>query len=370
MKCSMTKFMYSLAILGMLAFLVNCSDDDGNSTPEVVPTFSISGTISYVDFDGNTVGADGAVVYMAQSEMATTSYDASTVASTTGAYSFEGLEAGSYFVFSNFNNANVNNGRIVGVNFDSGEGALVEIVDANVTSDMTLTQIAQDVDFVIDTDGDWDQDYSHSNIDFSFAYDENNATYTGRFDAFTSDVFFDANDLANSSISASVDLLSVNTSSPGGRDSWWNSVDEVWDYGCLASTFGLLDTDGNALGDADPPVMPDESTRFATFESTSIETYGDGFRALGNFTFNGSTNEETLFFRFINGFEGQNFQGNSFRFSSFDGQIEFDALADYGVESSSLGNERVTVDISFQLELPLCYLSNLLHFHHNIYHLD
>ena len=81
--------------------------------------------------------------------------------------------------------------------------------------------------------------------------------------------------------------------------------------------------------------------------------YGDGYLATGDFMFNGTTSSETLFFRFIEGFDGTDFQGNAFRFSSFEGQLEFDALDTYGVSSSHLGGETVTVDISYQVTKAL-----------------
>ncbi len=349
------RFLLTFFLLATLSLVfVTCGDDDDD---DVAPLqFDISGTVAFPDFNGTMQNARGAVVYLAKNATSpTTNYDLSTVANASGSYTFENLEPGDYFMFSNFNTENTNvNGRIVGINFDSGEGLLFSIDNADVVQNMTLSSIDQAVNFVVDTreGGDWDYDASHSNIDFEFPYDEFNATYSGRFDAFDIAVYFDKDNLSSSSIDATIDLLSVNTSSRGGRDSFFDASVESWNSGCLASTFGVDFTPD------DPPIqgfdgIPVESTRYASFTSTSIETYGDGFLAKGNFTFNGQTNQETLFFRFIEGFQGTNRSGLDVRFSSFDGILEFDALDDYGIESSHLGDKTVTVHISNQVNKVL-----------------
>ena len=346
MKNRIQLFISSLLSLTLIVLMTSCGDDDPKQ--EVIEFYSISGNVTY---PGGA--ADGAVVFLAASDVATTSFIASTVANASGAYSFGNLTAGNYFVFANYNTANVNNGRIDGVNFDSGEGYLLEVVDVGVTQNITLVGIESDVQFSVNTTvasddpNYWGKDLSHSNVDFSFPYDGANATYTGRFNAFDADVIFDASNLAGSSIEASVDLLSISTSSPGGRDSYFDATIDAWNYGCTGGTFGVLDVDGNPV--ADGGGLPDESTRYATFKSSSIEAYGDGFMATGTFSLNGNSSTETMFFRFINGFEGTNRSGDLVRFSSFDAQLEFAALADYAIESSHVKDGYVTVDISFQV---------------------
>ena len=339
-------FLTTLGFLALGFLMIRCDDDD----PQVVEPdlYMVSGNISYPNADGISTPATGAVVYLAQSATPTTNYSWSAVAGTNGSYSIGNLPAGDYFMFVNYNtnNKNLPGGRIDGVNFDSGEGVLFSITDADVDQFVTLESAGQEASAINTTDnGDWNSDFSHSNIDFAFAYDEENATYTGRFDDFFIEIDFDPADLSGSSLSASIDLLSVNTSSPGGRDSYFDTNLNDWDYGCLRGTFGVVVDQVTNL--------PDEATRYATFDATGFEVYGDGFIANGNFTFNGVTSSESLFFRFIDGYEGQDFQGNQLKFSSFEGQLHFDALDTYGVSSSHLGSETVTVDISYQVNKAL-----------------
>jgi len=327
--------------------MVRCSDDD----PKIVETefYSVTGTVTYPNAEGTLVAASGAIVYLAESISQTTNYSWSAIADASGNYSITNLEAGDYFMFINYNNANQNlpGGRINGVNFDSGEGFLFTITDTDIQQNSALSSSGQaEAEAVNTTDaGSWSSDLSHSNVDFTFPYDAANANYTGRFNDFFIEVDFDPADLAGSSISASIDLLSVNTSSRGGRDSFFDAALDAWDYGCLQGTLGVS-VDAVSL-------LPDELTRYATFESSSIEIYGDGYLATGNFTFNGTTNSETLFFKFVEGFTGTNRQGVPTQFSSFEGQLEFDALADYTIDSSHLGDETVTVDISYQVTTEL-----------------
>ncbi len=329
--------------MAAIGLLVRCDEDD---PVPVVSLFSISGTVTFPDFSGTNQSANGAIVYLVENTTeASTNFDYSTVASTNGTYSFDNLEAGNYYMFVNYNTANTNNpgGRVGGIHFDSGEGVLFTITDANVAQDFALVSAGQDTDFVIDnTDGgDWDFDFSHSNIDFEFPYDAENASYTGRFDQFEMSISFDPTNLSAGTIEASIDLLSVNTSSPGGRDSFWDG--SVWDYGCLARTFGV-----EILDD-----LPVETSRYATFSASGFEAYGDGYLTHGTFTFNGTSQTETLFFRLIEGYEGTSRQGVATRYSSFEGKLEFEALDDYGIESSHLLSETVTVYISNQVTRAL-----------------
>ena len=344
------KLFIAVVLAGSFTFFVTqCSDDD-----ESGPTlFSISGTVTYPDFNGNSTAAAGAVAYLAQSSTQTMSYQWSAVTNSTGGYTFEGLPAGDYFLFVNYNteNDNIPEARIDGINFTSGAGFLLTIADADLTQAVALESSGQTETFSIDTEsGPGEFDFSHSNIDVEFPYDNENATYTGRFDNFDLDIVFDQSNPAAATLTASVDMLSFNTSSPGGRDSYEASTD-VWEFGCLAGTFGVSDDQGN-----NPPVDgndADETTRYATFTSTSVEAYGDGYLAKGNFTVNGSTNEESFFFKYIVGYQGQNFLGQDFLFQSVEGFLVFNAEADYGMSSSHLLTAPVTVKISMQLETPL-----------------
>jgi polyisoprenoid-binding protein YceI len=326
--------------------LMRCGDDD-----DVAPTlYKLSGNVTYPDLSGTSASATGAIVYLVKgATAASTNYDLSTTTSSSGAYSFENLDAGNYYMFVNYNTANTNKvGRVEGINFDSGEGHLLEIVDVDLVQNSTLVSAGQATDFVVDTrsTGTWTSDISHSNVDFEFPYDEANGSYTGRFSDFEIEVNFDPANLASGSISASVDLLTINTDSPGGRDplynsdgTFWQDVDLSYDLGCIAGTFGIA--------------LPTDAARYATFEATGFEAYGDGYKATGNFTFNGSTNQETIFFRLIEGYEALNRQDVLTRYSSFEGKLTFSALADYTIDSSHIGDGDVTIYISYQVNKPV-----------------
>lgn len=335
------KFATIFLVVVLSVLLVRCGDDTIVEAPDVL--FNVSGTVTYLNFAGTSQSASGAVIYLVKNATAASAdYDLSAIADATGAYTFENLAVGDYYMFANFNTSNTN-ARVEGINFDSGDGFLFSVVDANITQDIVLSSTGQTTTMTVDTreNGDWNFDFTHSNIDFEFPYDENNASYSGRFNDFTMEVFFDPANLTTGSIEASIDLLSVNTSSPGGRDSFFDDALTAWDYGCLASTFGVS-IDGVTL-------LPDEATRYATFSATGFEAYGDGYKATGTFTFNGMNHQETLFFRFIEGFEALNRQDVLTRFSSFEGKLDFNALTDYGIESSHLGGETVSVYISNQV---------------------
>ena len=325
--------------------LVRCGDDE----PSLQSFYDVSGVVTYPDFSGTMQNAEGAIVYLVKdATAASTAYDLTTVVDGSGDFLFEGLEAGDYFLFVNYNTANTNipEARIKGINFDSGAGVLFTVTDEDVTENVALVSAGQSTAFVIDTRdaGDWKIDQSHSNIDFDFPYKEENATYTGRFDDFDIDVNFDPANLAGSSISASIDLLSVNTSSPGGRDSFYDDVLTTWDYGCLVGTLGVAILDN---------LLPDEATRYATFDATGFSAYGDGYKATGDFTFNGNTETETVFFRLIEGFEGQSRQGVLTRYSSLEAVVTFNPLADYDMEDSNVGANDITVNISNQVNKAL-----------------
>ena len=340
------KISASLAAIIMVAVLfVRCTEDP--ATPIV--NYSITGTITHPDFSGASTPAAGAAVYLVKDATdATANYDLATIADGTGKYSFDELPQGSYFVFANYVTENTNNvgGRMVGIYF-TGEGAMVEHADANSTQDIALTSAGQADALSVNTydGGTWLQDWNHSYVGFSFPYDEQNAPYTGRFK--TKEIFVDFNpaDLSNSKIEATIDLLTIDTDSPGGRDPKWEADGTtLWldpttnlpKLGCIAGSFGIPD--------------PEALTRNATFTSASITAYGNGYLATGAMTFNGVTDDVQMFFQFVPGFDDAD---KGFRYSSFQGTFEFAALDVYGVSSGHVGSAMVTVEASFQVKKAL-----------------
>lgn len=315
-------------------------------------TYTITGTVTYPDFKGASVAAAGAVVYLKiGTTEPTTSYDLATVTDAAGNYTFAGLTAGSNSIYANFDTDNSNiGGRITGAMFVS-EGALVTIEAANATQDFALSSAGQDDAFAVNTydGGDWGADWSHSNIDFSFPYDGDNGTYTGSFKLEETYIAFDPFDLANSKIEATIDILTIHTDSPGGRDAkynddgtLWQDADGAYNLGCVHTTLGMEND------------IPTSANRYSTFVSTSIEEYGDKYLATGNFTLNGVTDEVQMLFKFLPGFEGTNRSGDPTLYSSFEGTFDFAAFQVYGVDSGHIGETNdVTIDAVFQVNKAL-----------------
>jgi polyisoprenoid-binding protein YceI len=269
------------------------------------------------------------------------------VADINGNYTFKNLLPGTYSVWAAFDDHNTNVPARVDRVYFTSEGALVTITAENQTADFAMISMGQSDAVAVNTiDGDWNQDHSHSNVDFEFPYDGENATYTGRFNAFEFGVNFDPANLAGSLLTASIDVLSVNTGSPGGRDAlytaegaFWQDTDGSYDLGCISGTFGVSD--------------PDDATRYATFESETIVVYVDGYLATGPMTFNGVTSNIQFFFKYFPGFQAENRAGVLTQFSSFEGYFEFAALDVFGIESSHVLDSNVTVRISDQVNKPI-----------------
>lgn len=341
MKTIKTLSLFTLAIMVSI-FLVKCNDDDS------VTLYDVTGKVTYPDFSGSATDAAGAIVYLGTTE-GSMAYEASALADANGNYKFANLTAGDYFIWANYDtkNRNLENARVASTLFISAQNPVA--VSAASTLNVELVSMGQEEAEAVNTyeGGDWNSDLSHSNVDFEFPYDADNATYTGRFAEFEFAANFDPANLGSSEITGTIDVLSIKTNSPGGRDALYNADGTFWqdpetdeyDLGCVSGTFGVS--------------SPEDDTRYATFTSSSIEAYGDGYLAKGNMNFNGSTSNINFFFKFIPGFTGTNRQGVETQFSSFEGFFDFAALADFGIESSHVQEEDVTVRISYQVTKPL-----------------
>ena len=343
------RFMTGLLSLLLLSGLfISCNEE---TTPEPITLYKISGNVTYPNFSGTATPADGAVVYLSLD--GTSTPVASTVANAAGDYVFTSLENGTYTVWANYDTENTNNpgGRMMGVIF-MGEGADVTIADADAAQNIALTSAGQAEAVSVNTyeGGDYNQDLNHSIVRFEFPYDEENAPYNGQFRSRDIKVDFNPSDLAGSRIEASIDLLTVNTDSPGGRDPQWTRDEQgaqvlwtdatgAYKLGCISGTFGIPN--------------PEDANRYATFTSTSIEEYGNGYLATGDMTFNGVTSDVYVFFQFMPGFDGTDRSGNPVRYSSFQASFDFAAKAVYGIESGHVGDADVTVHASFQVTKPL-----------------
>jgi len=341
-----------------LVFITSCEKEVIKEVETIVEveveatTYTISGVVTYPDFGGTATNADGAVVYLKIGAASGVTYDASTIADASGNYTFSGLSDGSYFVFANYDTENTNNpgGRINGIIF-GGEGGVVEVAAANATANIDLVSLGQADAFAVNNfeGGDWSADWGHSNIDFSFPYDGELSTYTGSFELTETYIDFDPFDLAASKIEATIDVLTITTDSPGGRDplynsdgTLWQDVDGLYNLGCVHGYLGMENDN------------PESDNRYSTFKSTSIEAYGDGYLATADFTVNGVTAPVSMFFKFVPGFEGTNRSGDPTQYSSFEGSFDFAPFQVFGIASGSIGEESdVTMDVSFQVTKAL-----------------
>ncbi len=341
------KLSYLFILISIFAF--SCKETITETEYVYLDTYTVSGTVSYVDGV-----AGGAYVYIAEGEAPTANYFSVTVTDEDGVYAFPNLKPGNYFIFANYYTGNPA-ARLNGLNFLSDDSNLITVVDADLTKGVELKSAGAAGVVVnnIAEVGDWTSDYTHSELLFEFPYDDGNATFSGRFSGWEIEMDFDDSDLANSTINASVDLTTVYTGQPG-RDGGHN---------CISRTFGLvwsdldgdgtagelsatnLDEGGNELGDD----VTLDGTGEATFESTNIDFYGDGYVVTGDFTFNGATSEVKMYIKW---FPGWLKADGTMQYSSFESMFDFDAINNHAISSGHV-QDMVSVYTSFQLRLPI-----------------
>lgn len=206
--------------------------------------------------------------------------------------------------------------------------------------DLVTPLTGEDVtgEYVINTeDGSWRFDKSHSNVRWSTAYVGDQALLTGRFNSFSAEVNFDQADLENSSLYGWVVLSTFNTGEPG-RDGLGKCGPRYLGVEHNGDTLinGALDPDGIIA-----------STDSAFFESTEIVEYGDGYKAVCKFTFNGVESDVDFIFDYIT---EKNYAAEgdppNIR-ASFTGEFDMSAKDKHGVSSSSIA-DLVTVSINSQ----------------------
>ena len=310
-------------------------------------TYSISGVVNY---PGGLAG--GALVYLIGDVTATTFADAN------GAYSFGNLLPGSYSVYANYNTDNTNVGRYTGMTF-LGSNIDVTIAAANVSQDINLTTTASTgVAVNSSTSGTWTVDTNHSEIEFAFPYDGVNSEFSGRFDIYNVEVVLDDANLAGSSITASVDLLTVKTGQPG-RDGYYSTLNATetadsldlagnrvtwFNGGCINKTLGAI------TGSHGTTVIV-TANQLSTWVSTSIEHFGDGYLAHGTFTLNGISIASDLYFKYLPGYL-KGIAPAQTQMASFEGKFTF-LPADVSVSSSHILDANVDVYANIKVSAPL-----------------
>lgn len=365
------KLILSITLIAVLLFTVRCSKKS-EPAPALV---TISGKVTYTDASGNAANAAGAVVYLAKSAAATSTFDYNTVAGADGTYSFANLAAGSYYLNSVYNSDNTNtSGRFTGVRFTTASGYLLTATDVNLSQDVALVSTGLSTAEAVVATYSWDVgqqkyvvdaanytfDNIHSPVQFEFPYRDNQADFKGSFIQTSAlSINFDPANLGASSITATMDLLSVNTGTPGGRDALLDATNTPagvfqpasafakGKLGCIAGTFAIVADDATAT----PNVVTTDADRYATFTSTSIKVYGDGYAATGNLTFHMATVPVVLYFRPVPASVDTSVSPNK-KYISFEGKMSIKAKTDFGIVSSSVADDMnifITVNLNKSL---------------------
>ncbi|MEK6781061.1 MAG: YceI family protein [Bacteroidota bacterium] len=367
-----------LMLFFTMIFMVQCSDDPAPAPVEPAPLVKISGKVTYTSEAGTAANAVGAIVYLAKGATATTNYDQTTIADANGDYEFVNLDTGSYYLNAIFYTANKNaNGRLDGLNFTTEAGAVVAAA-ADVTQNLTLVSVGQSgstvealaVNYAWDPNalaadgvtpapkfvntGAWTYDAAHSPVQFEFPYRANEADFVGGFSQVSKfAVNFDPANLSSSTIDVEMDLASVNTRTPGGRDNRTTVADNptfspatlFTELGCIAGTFGIT-ADNAAPTEAIPQTITADVDRYAQFTSTSIAKFGDGYVAKGNLVFHGFTVPIDLWFKAVPAWLDAS---NNRKYSGFEGKFLMDAKNDFGITSTSVNDAIIRIQISIVL---------------------
>jgi polyisoprenoid-binding protein YceI len=168
--------------------------------------------------------------------------------------------------------------------------------------------------------GQWYFDKAHSNVTWETAYQGVGSLLTGRFNYFVlKNLSFDEQNPGNVSLEAYVRLNSVNTGEPGR------------DGGCLLNTYGT------------ESAKTTEPENIATIKSTSAK-YSDtdsDFLVTADFTFHGVTLPVTIRISYV----PQTHFAAGYTIAGFVGQFEFNALSEYGIESTNI-SDKVVVKIN------------------------
>ena len=180
-------------------------------------------------------------------------------------------------------------------------------------------------------DGTYRFDKVHSNINWETDYYAENARLTGKFNNFDINIDFNSADPASSKIEAWVQLSTFNTGE-AGRDAAGK---------CGPGYMGVEYLDTN--------FTVDPLTDSAWFSATGSTIEADHYLTKGTFTFRGVTKEVELRYFFTGLTQSTNSSGDITNRAGFRGQFRFMAQSDFGVTSTSIGDELiVTVNANFR----------------------
>lgn len=350
-------FSISLTLFFVLGLAVQCSDD-----PATVALSSISGSVTYPDGAGAPLAAGGAVVTLFSTTPEVVNMQV--ISDANGNYSFDNLVAATYTLAAYYDTDNKNNsGRLTGLRFSIGATEVV-LAAENVTQDLALVSGGQTAIPAIVANYAWDGtnskydqpatpawqfDNNHSLVSFEFPYRGAQADFSGAFKQMHKFVVsFDPANLAGSSIDVEIDLASVDTRTPGGRDNRttvddnppFSPTTDFMELGCIAGTFGIT-PDNTITPDVTPSKITTNTNRYAKFTSSAIKAYGDGYLAKGDLTFMGITKSTDLWFKTV----APLIIGTNTR-TGFEGRLIIKPKADYTLTSGNIEDAPVTINIS------------------------
>jgi polyisoprenoid-binding protein YceI len=278
-----------------------------------------------------------------------------TVSDADGKFSFANLEAATYTLAAYYDTDNTNNaGRFSGLRF-TNDPVEVVVTTADVAQDLALASTGQAGLLAVNIDYAWDAgtsayvqngtftyDATHSPIEFEFQYRNGAAEFMGAFSQVkTIDINFDPANPSSGSIFAEVDLLSFDTRSPGGRDPI--STNNKFDPTSTISVAGCMLGPLGVTADGPLPSTYTSANRYASFTSTSISAYGDGYMAKGNLVFKGVTKAIEMWFKETPTYVEPS---NNRTYATFEGRFFMNAKSDFDFSSTSLNDAAIRMQIS------------------------
>lgn len=251
---------------------------------------NLSGLAQYLDFNGDTQLAKGAVVSLYAGSTKSGNAVATAYADSSGVYSFPYLLPGNYFVWASYNTKNKNTkAPIEGITFETGPGYAVTMGASDLAQNIFLGTVAPSGNLVIsiiatDTTGSmgaikYAPYESHSKCEWWTEYKYDNGaggtTIQGGFNTFkVTKFYFDEVNPANSLIEGYVLFSTVNTFEPA-RDA---------SSGCVWQSIGLDTIRSAATPYTYTVLTPESDTAWYIAPLGSIEKYGKGYVAHGALT--------------------------------------------------------------------------------------
>jgi len=363
----------SVGLIFFLMVAIRCSDSStSNPSPSL---FDLTGTVTYPNTSGVATPAVGATVTL----LTPSSGVLVTLADNTGKYAFLNLENGSYSLSSTYYAVPTNTGgRLDGLNFATESDASISISSADLAKDLSLVSTGQTgasvepivIDYQWSTGtsayvnaGAYTYDGTHSPITFTFPYRGNEADFIGAFAQLSKLlVSVDPANPSAGTISAEVDMASVNTRTAGGRDpviqnganetgtpnNYQFSPETMFSVmGCISGTFGIT-----ADGTLPSLIVNDNGDRYAQFNVVAggISKYGDGYVAKGNLTWRGFTVPIEMWFKlspkWIDAPSAGNGSSNNRTYSGFEAKFLMDPYNKFNIRSSSVNEAIIRINIS------------------------